>query len=206
MFTGIVEELGQVVTVEHRTDSAVLRVRGPLVSSDATHGSSISVNGVCLTVVDVRQETLSFDVMAETLSRSSLGALEAGHPVNLERAMAATDRLGGHIVQGHVDGTAELTQRTPGDRWEVVRLSLPAGAARYLVEKGSIAVDGVSLTVSALGTDYFEVSLIPTTLALTTLGHKQVGDLVNLEVDVIAKYVERLLLSTPVAAPMTVST
>jgi len=206
MFTGIVEELGQVVTVEHRTDSAVLRIRGPLVRSDATHGSSISVNGVCLTVVDVRQETLSFDVMAETLSRSSLGALEAGHPVNLERAMAATDRLGGHIVQGHVDGTAELVQRTPGDRWEVVRLSLPAGAARYVVEKGSIAVDGVSLTVSALGTDYFEVSLIPTTLALTTLGHKQVGDLVNLEVDVIAKYVERLLLSTPVAAPMTVST
>jgi riboflavin synthase len=205
MFTGIVEELGQVVTVEHRTDSAVLRVRGPLVSSDATHGSSISVNGVCLTVVDVRQETLSFDVMAETLSRSSLGALEAGHPVNLERAMAATDRLGGHIVQGHVDGTAELMQRMPGDRWEVVRLSLPAGVARYVVEKGSITVDGVSLTVSALGTHFFEVSLIPTTLALTTLGHKQVGDLVNLEVDVIAKYVERLLLSTPVAAPMTVS-
>jgi riboflavin synthase len=205
MFTGIVEELGQVVTVEHRTDSAVLRVRGPLVSSDATHGSSISVNGVCLTVVDVRQETLSFDVMAETLSRSSLGALEAGHPVNLERAMAATDRLGGHVVQGHVDGTAELVQRTPGDRWEVVRLSLPAGVARYVVEKGSITVDGVSLTVSTLGTHFFEVSLIPTTLALTTLGHKQVGDLVNLEVDVIAKYVERLLLSTPVAAPMTVS-
>jgi riboflavin synthase len=205
MFTGIVEELGQVVTVEHRTDSAVLRVRGPLVSSDASHGSSISVNGVCLTVVDVRQETLSFDVMAETLSRSSLGALEAGHPVNLERAMAATDRLGGHIVQGHVDGTAELVQRTPGERWEVVRLSLPAGVARYVVEKGSITVDGVSLTVSALGVDIFEVSLIPTTLALTTLGHKQVGDLVNLEVDVIAKYVERLLLSTPVAAPVTVS-
>jgi riboflavin synthase len=205
MFTGIVEELGQVVTVEHRTDSAVLRVRGPLVSSDATHGSSISVNGVCLTVVDVRQETLSFDVMAETLSRSSLGALEAGHPVNLERAVAATDRLGGHIVQGHVDGTAELVQRTPGDRWEVVRLSLPAGVARYVVEKGSITVDGVSLTVSTLGTHFFEVSLIPTTLALTTLGHKQVGDLVNLEVDVIAKYVERLLLGTPVAAPVTVS-
>ena len=206
MFTGIVEELGQVVTVEHHTDAAVLRIRGPLVSSDATHGSSISVNGVCLTVVDIRQETLSFDVMAETLSRSNLGALEAGHPVNLERAMAATDRLGGHIVQGHVDGTAELVQRTPGDRWEVVRLSLPAGVARYVVEKGSITVDGVSLTVSALGTDHFEVSLIPTTLALTTLGHKQVGDLVNLEVDVIAKYVERLLLSTPVAAPMTVTT
>lgn len=204
MFTGIVEELGQVVAIEHGTDSAVLRIRGPVVSSDATHGGSISVNGVCLTVVHSQQETLSFDVMAETLSRSSLGALEAGHPVNLERAMATTDRFGGHIVQGHVDGTAELLQRTPGDRWEVVRLSLPAGVARYVVEKGSITVDGVSLTVSALGADFFEVSLIPTTLALTTLGHNQVGDVVNLEVDVIAKYVERLLKATPAAAPVTV--
>lgn len=200
MFTGIVEELGQVVAIEHGAESAVLRVCGPVVSSDATHGGSIAVNGVCLTVVDQRQGTVSFDVMAETLSRSSLGALEVGHPVNLERAMAATDRLGGHIVQGHVDGTAELLQRVPGDRWEVVRLSLPAGVARYVVEKGSITVDGVSLTVSALGADFFEVSLIPTTLALTTLGHKQVGDVVNLEVDVIAKYVERLLLSTPTSS------
>lgn len=205
MFTGIVEELGQVVAVEHGTDSAVLRVRGPVMSSDATHGGSISVNGVCLTVTDFQQETLSFDVMAETLNRSSLGAVEAGHPVNLERAMAPTDRLGGHIVQGHVDGTAELLQRTPGDRWEVVRFSMPASVARYVVEKGSITVDGVSLTVSALGSDFFEVSLIPTTLALTTLGHKQVGDIVNLEVDVIAKYVERLLLYTPAAAPVTVT-
>lgn len=205
MFTGIVEELGQVVAVEHGTDSAVLRVRGPVVSSDATYGGSISVNGVCLTVTDFQQETLSFDVMAETLHRSSLGALKAGHPVNLERAMAATDRLGGHIVQGHVDGTAELQQRTPGDRWEVVRFSLPASVARYVVEKGSITVDGVSLTVSALGSDFFEVSLIPTTLALTTLGHKQAGDIVNLEVDVIAKYVERLLLNTPAAAHVTVT-
>ena len=197
MFTGIVEELGQVVAIEHGAESAVLRVRGPVVSSDATHGCSIAVNGVCLTVVDHREGTLSFDVMAETLSRSSLGALEVGHPVNLERAMAVTDRLGGHIVQGHVDGTAELVQRVPGDRWEVVRFSLPAGVARYVVEKGSITADGVSLTVSALGADFFEVSLIPTTLALTTLGHKQVGDVVNLEVDVIAKYVERLLIGTP---------
>lgn len=197
MFTGIVEELGQVVAVGHGTESAVLRVRGPLVSSDATLGGSISVNGVCLTVVDLQQETLSFDVMAETLNRSSLGALEVGHPVNLERAMAVTDRLGGHIVQGHVDGTAELLSRTPGDRWEVVRFSLPDAVARYVVEKGSITVDGVSLTVSALGTGWFEVSLIPTTLGLTTLGDKQVGDVVNLEVDVIAKYVERLLLTSP---------
>lgn len=203
MFTGIVEELGHVVAIEHATESAVLRVRGPLVESDANHGGSISVNGVCLTVVDHEQGTVSFDVMAETLSRSSLGALETGHPVNLERAMAATDRLGGHIVQGHVDGTAQLVQRTPGDRWEVVRFSLPAGVARYVVEKGSITVDGVSLTVSALGVDFFEVSLIPTTLALTTLGHKQVGDVVNLEVDVIAKYVERLLQATPTSSTAT---
>ena len=135
--------------------------------------------------------------MAETLDRSSLGALVVGDPVNLERALAATDRLGGHIVQGHVDGTAQLLRRTPGDRWEVVRLSLPDAVARYVVEKGSIAVDGVSLTVSALGEGFFEVSLIPTTLALTTLGHKQVGNVVNLEVDVIAKYVERLLGAAP---------
>jgi len=200
MFTGIVEELGQVVAIEHGAESAVLRVRGPVVSSDATHGGSIAVNGVCLTVVDHRQGTVSFDVMAETLNRSSLGALEVGHPVNLERAMAATDRLGGHIVQGHIDGTAQLLQRRLGDRWEVVRFSLPAGVARYVVEKGSITVDGVSLTVSALGADFFEVSLIPTTLALTTLGHKQAGDVVNLEVDVIAKYVERLLISTSASA------
>ena len=170
-----------------------------MVSSDATHGASIAVNGVCLTVVDNREGTLSFDVMAETLDCSNLGALAVGDPVNLERAMAATDRLGGHIVQGHVDGTAQLLRRTPGDRWEVVTFSLPPGLARYLVEKGSITVDGVSLTVSALGADYFEVSLIPTTLRLTTLGCKQVGDVVNLEVDVIAKYVERLLASTPAA-------
>lgn len=199
MFTGIVEELGQVVAIEHGAESAVLWIGGPVVSSDATHGGSIAVNGVCLTVVDHREGTVSFDVMAETLNRSSLGALEIGDPVNLERAMAVTDRLGGHIVQGHVDGTAKLLQRVPGDRWEVVRFSLPVGVARFVVEKGSITVDGVSLTVSALGADFFEVSLIPTTLALTTLGHNQVGDVVNLEVDVIAKYVERLI-STPASS------
>jgi len=197
MFTGIVEELGQVVAIEHSQESAVLRVGGSVVTSDAAYGASIAVNGVCLTVTDRHDGTVGFDVMAETLDRSSLGALVVGDPVNLERALAATDRLGGHIVQGHVDGTAQLLQRTPGDRWEVVRLSLPDAVARYVVEKGSIAVDGVSLTVSALGDGFFEVSLIPTTLALTTLGHKQVGDVVNLEVDVIAKYVERLLGAAP---------
>ncbi len=201
MFTGIVEELGQVVDLHHQGDSAVLRVRGEEVSADAVHGGSIAVNGVCLTVTGVDQDVVAFDVMAETLHRSSLGALSVGHPVNLERAMAATDRFGGHIVQGHVDGSAYLVARTPGERWEVVRIGLPAGLARYVVEKGSITVDGVSLTVSAVGEEFFEVSLIPTTLALTTLGTKQPGDPVNLEVDVIAKYVERLLHLPAAAAP-----
>ena len=193
MFTGIVEELGQVVDLCQHADSALLTVRGPKVSEDAIHGASVAVNGVCLTVTDRDDDVVAFDVMAETLQRSSLGALAVGQPVNLERAMAASDRLGGHIVQGHVDGTAALVSRIPGERWEVVRVGLPADLARYVVEKGSITVDGVSLTVSAVGADFFEVSLIPTTLALTTLGTKQPGDLVNLEVDVIAKYVERLL-------------
>jgi len=202
MFTGIVEELGSVVGLEHGPESAVLRLRGPLVVSDATHGSSICVNGVCLTVVDHDAETFSVDVMAETLGRSSLGALHEGDRVNLERAMAASSRFGGHIVQGHVDGTARIVGRTPGDRWEVVELSLPDQLARYVVEKGSITVDGVSLTVSAVHDATFEVSLIPTTLALTTLGHRGVGDLVNLEVDVLAKYVERLLgAKDPASAP-----
>lgn len=194
MFTGIVEELGRVVDLRRQGDSAQLTVRGPRVSEDAEHGASISVNGVCLTVTEQRSADLTFDVMAETLSRSNLGGLAVDHPVNLERAVAATDRLGGHIVQGHVDATATVISRTPGERWEVVRIGLPAGVARYVVEKGSITVDGVSLTVSAVAQDVFEVSLIPTTLALTTLGTKRPGDLVNLEVDVIAKYVERLLL------------
>ena len=197
MFTGIVEELGRVVAIEHAQESAVLRVGGSVVTSDVAPGASIAVNGVCLTVTDRYDGTVGFDVMAETLDRSSLGALVVGDPVNLERALAATDRLGGHIVQGHVDATAQLLHRTPGDRWEVVRLSLPDAVAHYVAEKGSIAVDGVSLTVSALGEGFFEVSLIPTTLALTTLGHKQVGNVVNLEVDVIAKYVERLLGAAP---------
>ena len=193
MFTGIVEELGQIVSVEAGEESAVIRVRGPLVTSDAAHGASIAVNGVCLTVVEHDGDSFSVDVMAETLRRSSLGDLSSGDPVNLERAMAASSRFGGHIVQGHVDGTAEVVSRTPGDRWEVVTFTLPQGLARYVVEKGSITVDGVSLTVSAVDSGTFSVSLIPTTLGLTTLGHKGVGATVNLEVDVLAKYVERLM-------------
>ncbi|MEL4505729.1 riboflavin synthase [Luteococcus sp. H138] len=193
MFTGIVEELGSVESIEHGSESAVLRIRGPLVVSDAVTGASISCNGVCLTVVEHDQISFSVDVMAESLRRSSLGELVAGAPVNLERAMAANGRFGGHVVQGHVDGTARILQRTPGERWEVVRFELPAALARYVVEKGSITVDGVSLTVSGIGDDFFEVSLIPTTLELTTLGSKQVGDRVNLEVDVLAKYVEKML-------------
>jgi len=193
MFTGIVEELGEIVAIEHGEESAVVTVRGPLVTMDARHGASIAVNGVCLTVVDHDGETFSVDVMAETLNRSSLGSLQAGARVNLERAMTASARLDGHIVQGHVDGTAQILARVPGDRWEVVQLTLPSELSRYVVEKGSITVDGVSLTVSAVTDDTFSVSLVPTTLELTTLGHKGVGDLVNLEVDVIAKYVERLL-------------
>jgi riboflavin synthase len=193
MFTGIVEELGEIVAIERGTESAVVTVHGPLVTGDAAQGSSIAVNGVCLTVVGHDHETFSVDVMAETLNRSSLGSLQAGTLVNLERAMTASARFGGHIVQGHVDGTARILARVPGDRWEVVQLTLPADLSRYVVEKGSITVDGVSLTVSDITDDTFSVSLIPTTLGLTTLGHKVVGDAVNLEVDVIAKYVERLL-------------
>lgn len=194
MFTGIVEELGQIVDTEDLGDSARLTISGPVVTGDARHGDSIAVNGVCLTVVDVLpQGRFTADVMAETLNRSSLAALSKGSAVNLERAAAVNSRLGGHIVQGHVDGTGEVISRTPSQHWEVVRISLPAALSRYVVEKGSITVDGVSLTVSAISDDWFEVSLIPTTLALTTLGGAQPGTPVNLEVDVIAKYVERLL-------------
>lgn len=200
MFTGIVEELGELVGREDLTDAARLVIQGPTVTSDARHGDSIAVNGVCLTVVDVTPGgRFSADVMRETLERSSLGSLQVGSPVNLERAAALNSRLGGHIVQGHVDGTGRVLARTPGQHWEVVRIGLPQSLARYVVEKGSITVDGTSLTVSGLGADpddYFEVSLIPTTLELTTLGRAPVGTVVNLEVDVIAKYVERLVTKT----------
>jgi riboflavin synthase len=193
MFTGIVEELGEVVEVTGDGEAARLAVRGRVVTADARHGDSIAVNGVCLTVVDTRGDVFTADVMAETLKRSSLGALRVGERVNLERAATLGTRMGGHLVQGHVDGVGTILSRTPGREWTAVRFSLPPGLSRYLVEKGSITVDGVSLTVVDVASDSFEVGLIPTTLALTTLGHKEVGDPVNLEVDVIAKYVERLL-------------
>ncbi|WP_304117302.1 riboflavin synthase [Mycolicibacterium bacteremicum] len=194
MFTGIVEELGEVVGKEELPDAARFVIRGPVVTSDAGHGDSIAVNGVCLTVVEVLPDgAFSADVMAETLNRSSLAAVDVGGRVNLERAAAVNSRLGGHIVQGHVDGTGAVIARSPSENWEVVRVSLPDTLSRYVVEKGSITVDGISLTVSGLGPDWFEVSLIPTTLGLTTLGSAPVGTPVNLEVDVIAKYVERLL-------------
>ncbi|GLY72004.1 riboflavin synthase [Actinoallomurus iriomotensis] len=193
MFTGIVEELGEIVALEREGDSARLTVRGPLVVSDAVHGASIAVNGVCLTVTDVKDDAFTVDVMKETLDRSSLAALAPGCPVNLERPVRPSDRLGGHIVQGHVDGVGEIASREPGDRWEVVTIGLPADLARYVVEKGSITVDGISLTVVEARDDAFTVALIPTTLELTTLGRKGPGDPVNLEVDVVAKYVERLV-------------
>ncbi|MEU9857774.1 riboflavin synthase [Streptomyces sp. NPDC047974] len=193
MFTGIVEELGEVVAVEQLEDASRFRLRGPLVTEGAQHGDSIAVNGVCLTVVEHGDGEFTADVMAETLKRSSLGALAVGSRVNLERPMAVGGRLGGHIVQGHVDGTGTILERTPSEHWELVKVGLPAPLARYVVEKGSITVDGVSLTVVQVGDDWFTISLIPTTLDLTTLGLKQPGAPVNLEVDVIAKYVERLL-------------
>ena len=193
MFTGIVEELGEVTAVENLDDASRFRLRGPVVTEGARHGDSIAVNGVCLTVIDHEGDEFTADVMAETLNRSSLGVLAVGSRVNLERPMALGERLGGHIVQGHVDGTGEIIERQPSDNWEIVKVSLPADLTRYVVEKGSITVDGISLTVVDAGPDYFTVSLIPTTLDLTTLGLKQPGDPVNLEVDVIAKYVERLL-------------
>jgi riboflavin synthase len=197
MFTGIVEELGEVTGRDLLADAARLTIRGPVVTDDAGHGDSIAVNGVCLTVVDLLPDgQFTADVMAETLNRSSLGQLQVGSRVNLERAAAVDSRLGGHIVQGHVDGTGRVVARSPSEHWEVVRIEMPAAVARYVVEKGSITVDGISLTVSGLGAqprDWFEVSLIPTTRELTTLGRAPVGTQVNLEVDVIAKYVERLM-------------
>jgi riboflavin synthase len=208
VFTGIVEEVGTLVERVERgrageDRAAVLQIRARTVLQDVSLGDSISVNGVCLTVTGVQPDgdgagIWSTDVMAETLRRSSLGSAGAGDTVNLERAVTPQTRLGGHLVQGHVDGVGAVLTRTPAEHWEVVRIAMPAGLARYVVEKGSIAVDGVSLTVSALSPadqpePWFEVSLIPTTLRDTTLGARTPGDPVNLEVDVIAKYVERLL-------------
>jgi riboflavin synthase len=199
LFTGIVEELGEVVALERGEASARLTVRGPEVTADASRGDSIAINGVCLTVTLTGGGEFTADVMGETLDRSSLGVLAPGAPVNLERPLRPDGRLGGHIVQGHVDGTGTIVARAPADGWDVVRISVPPELARYVVEKGSVAIDGVSLTVSALsplpaeGGAWLEVSLIPETLERTTLGSKQPGEVVNLEVDLIAKYVERLL-------------
>ena len=193
MFTGIVEEIGSVASVDDLGDAARLTIRGPLVTSDAQAGDSISVNGVCLTVVELVDDTFGADVMRETLLRSSLGALAAGSPVNLERAARVDSRLGGHIVQGHVDGVATIRAIHPAENWTTVEFGLPQPLTRYVVEKGSIAVDGVSLTVTTVDDDSFAVSLIPATLTHTTLGRLGVADSVNIEVDVIAKYVERLM-------------
>ncbi|MGN9839483.1 riboflavin synthase [Nonomuraea sp. H19] len=193
MFTGIIEEKGEVVAIEQAGGGARLSVRGPIVTSDAKHGDSIAVNGVCLTVVAVEGDVFTVDVIKESLDRSSLGALTEGSVVNLERAVRADQRLGGHIVQGHVDGTAVLLSREPGESWDDLRFSLSEALSRYVAEKGSIAIDGISLTVTTVDDESFGVSLIPTTLKLTTMGDRQVGDMVNIEVDVIAKYVERLV-------------
>jgi len=194
MFTGIVAELGRLIGLDSLSDDAArLRISGPAVLADAGPGDSIAVNGVCLTVVTTDSTEFTADVMRETLVRSSLGSLEVGDAVNLERPMSANGRFDGHIVQGHVDGTAAMLAREHSENWDVVGFALPAELAKYVVEKGSITVDGVSLTVSGLGDDWFEVSLIPTTLSHTTLGRIEPGDLVNLEVDVVAKYVERMM-------------
>ena len=201
MFTGIVEELGEVVSVEHLDGTARITVRGPEVTADARPGDSIAVNGTCLTVTGLSGSDFTADVMGETLRRTGLGDLAPGSPVNLERSLRVGDRLGGHMVQGHVDGMGTVLSRVRGEHWDVVRIAVPPGLARYLVEKGSVAVDGVSLTVSALGgtpdEPWFEVSLIPTTLAATTLGGLPTGGRVNLEADVIGKYVERMLRAEP---------
>ncbi len=200
MFTGIVEELGEVVCMHADGGSARIQVRGPLVMVGAAQGDSIAINGVCLTVTGISGGEFTADVMGETLARSSLGSLRAGAAVNLERPLRLDGRLGGHLVQGHVDGTGTIVTREQAGAWHTVRITIPAELASYVIHKGSVAVDGISLTVSALGEGsgtgadpWFEVSLIPETLERTTLGRKQPGDVVNLEVDMIAKYVERLL-------------
>lgn len=193
MFTGIVEELGTVAAVEDQADAIRLSIRATTVLEDVGLGDSIAVNGCCLTVTTVDGDVWTADVMQETLDKTSLQGVRPGDRVNLERAVTADKRLGGHIVQGHVDGVGQVVSRTPSEHWEVVEIAMPAALSRYLVDKGSITVDGVSLTVIEAGADRFTVSLIPETLARTTLGSRQPGERVNLEVDVIAKYVERLL-------------
>jgi riboflavin synthase len=207
MFTGIVEEIGRITAVEPSGDGVRLTVHAPKAVSDAGHGDSIAVSGVCLTVVDRGEDWFAADVMRQTLDMSVLDDAAPGRPVNLERATAAHGRLGGHIVQGHIDGTGTVLAVRPGAEWRVIRISLPPHLAPLVVDKGSIAVDGVSLTVSdASGAgepaQWFEVSLIPETLAATTLGDREVGDRVNLETDILARHVQRLLSFTPAAAPV----
>lgn len=193
MFTGIVEAQGRVDSIVTTSDAAILTIEGAEVLADAHHGDSIAVNGVCLTLTDFDAARFTVDVMKESLDRTSLGALREGSVVNLERAMRVDSRFGGHVVQGHVDGTARVVGIEPGQRWTVVRFDLPSRLAPYVVEKGSVTLDGVSLTVAARDASTFGVSLIPTTLELTTLGGVAVGDVVNVEVDVLAKYVEQLM-------------
>ena len=202
MFTGIVEEIGAVTAVAPSGDGVRLTVRAPKAVSDAAHGDSIAVSGVCLTVVDRGEDWFSADVMKQTLDLSTLAGVGTGRVVNLERATAAHGRLGGHIVQGHIDGTGELIEVRPGAQWRVLRIGLPASLAPLVVDKGSIAVDGVSLTVSAVSAadaaeQWFEVSLIPETLEATTLGARVAGDRVNLETDILARHVQRLLAFSP---------
>ncbi|HZP14678.1 MAG TPA: riboflavin synthase [Nocardioides sp.] len=201
MFTGIVEELGRVVAIEEQGDACRLTIAADVVLEDVQLGDSIAVNGCCLTVVstgstDAGTPTWTADVMQETLDKTSLTGIQPGDKVNLERAVTPQTRLGGHIVQGHVDGTGRVLRRTPSEHWTVVEISLPEHLSRYLVDKGSITVDGVSLTVVEAGADSFTISLIPETLARTTLGFREVGGVVNLEADVLAKHVEKLLQST----------
>ncbi|MFO7689792.1 MAG: riboflavin synthase [Cryobacterium sp.] len=207
MFTGIIEELGSVDRVDRSPDAARLTIRGPLVVAGAGHGDSISVSGVCLTVVERTEAGFTADVMQQTLDMSTLNAIAPGMPVNLERAAVVGGRLGGHIVQGHIDGTSTVLAVTPADAWRMLRFSLSAALAPLVVDKGSIAIDGVSLTVSSISPadaaeQWFEVSLIPETLTATTLGERLVGDRVNIETDIVARHVERMLaLATVAAAP-----
>ena len=193
MFTGLIEEQGRILERTPSGDGERVRVEAELVLSDASHGDSIAVSGVCLTVVDQDSSSFTADVMAETLRHSAAGGWKIGQRVNLERAAAVGDRLGGHIVQGHVDGTSDVLSITPGEKWSVVRFSLSPDLAHLVARKGSIALDGVSLTVSAVGDDWAEVSLIPETLSVTTLGALSVGDLINVETDIVARHVLRLM-------------
>lgn len=193
MFTGIIEELGHVAAIEPQGDAMRLTIEGPLVVSDVHRGDSIAVSGTCLTAIEFDNRTFTADVMQETLDKSALGSLKVGDVVNLERAMTSATRFGGHVVQGHVDGVGEVIGREKSEHWEWLRVRIPVELMKYVVLKGSITIDGVSLTVNEVGNDHIGLSLIPETLALTTLGRKQAGDKVNVEADVMAKHIERLL-------------